>query len=54
MNRVSLLIGDGHLDFLKALRLFLRRQSGEVLEVAGPAISDSDLLAEAQALNTAS
>jgi DNA-binding NarL/FixJ family response regulator len=50
MNRVSLLIGDGNLDFLNALRFFLHRHAREGLEVVGLATDDSELLAKAQAL----
>jgi DNA-binding NarL/FixJ family response regulator len=50
MNRVSLLIGDGNLDFLNALRFFLHRHTREGLEVVGLATDDSELLTKAQAL----
>ena len=50
MNRVSLLIGDGNLDFLNALRFFLHRHTREGLEVVGLATDDSELLAKAHAL----
>jgi len=45
-----LLIGDGNLDFLHALRFFLHRHTREGLEVVGLATDDSELLAKAQAL----
>jgi len=50
MNKVSLLIGDGNLDFLNALRFFLHRHTREGLEVVGLATDDSELLAKAHAL----
>jgi len=50
MNRVSLLIGDGNLDFLNALRFFLHRHTKEGLEVVGLATDDSELLSKAHAL----
>ncbi|MEO8427685.1 MAG: response regulator transcription factor [Verrucomicrobiota bacterium] len=50
MNTVSMLIGDGNLDFLNALRFFLHRHTREGLEVVGLATDDSELLAKAQAL----
>ena len=50
MNRVSLLIGDGNLDFLNALRFFLHRHTREGLEVVGLATGDSELLVKARAL----